>query len=137
MRRRDFIVGLGSTTAWPLVARAQQPAMPVVGLLRFESLDSMRDPIAAFRRGLADSGYVEGRKVAIESRSAEGQADRLFPIITTNSICVAGEKLYDHFATPGDETDRRATKFDWDEPTGKLVDIIRSDLRSYDRSEYR
>jgi ABC-type uncharacterized transport system substrate-binding protein len=51
--------------------------MPVVGLLRFESLDSMRDPMAAFHRGLADSGYVEGRNVAIESRSAEGQADRL------------------------------------------------------------
>jgi putative tryptophan/tyrosine transport system substrate-binding protein len=76
MRRREFIAGL-SATALPLAARAQQPAMPIVGLLRFESLGSMRDPMAAFRRGLADSGYVEGRNVAIESRSAEGQADRL------------------------------------------------------------
>jgi putative ABC transport system substrate-binding protein len=77
MRRREFIAGLGGAAAWPLAARAQQPAMPVVGLLRFQPLDSMRDPIAAFHRGLADSGYVEGRNVAIESRSAEGQADRL------------------------------------------------------------
>ena len=76
MRRREFIAGL-SATALPLAARAQQPAMPVVGLLRIGSLDSMRDPMAAFHRGLADSGYVEGRNVAIESRSAEGQADRL------------------------------------------------------------
>jgi ABC-type uncharacterized transport system substrate-binding protein len=77
MRRREFIAGLGGVAVWPLAAQAQQPAMPVVGLLRFQSLDSMRDPMAAFHRGLADSGYVEGRNVAIESRSAEGQADRL------------------------------------------------------------
>src|SRR5271157_2233681 len=77
MRRRDFIAGLGSAAAWPVVAPAQQPTIPVVGLLRFESLDSMRDPMAAFHRGLADSGYVEGRNVVIEPRSAEGQADRL------------------------------------------------------------
>ena len=77
MRRRDFIAGLGGAAAWPVAARTQQPAMPVVGLLRFQALDSMRDPMAAFRRGLADSGYVEGRNVVIESRSAEGQAERL------------------------------------------------------------
>jgi putative tryptophan/tyrosine transport system substrate-binding protein len=78
MKRREFIAGLsGAAAAWPFAARAQQPAMPVVGLLRFQPLDSMRDPMAALHRGLADSGYVEGRNVAIESRSAEGQADRL------------------------------------------------------------
>jgi putative tryptophan/tyrosine transport system substrate-binding protein len=77
VKRREFIAGLGTAAAWPLAARAQQPAMPVVGLLRFQPLDSMRDPMAAFHRGLADSGYVEGRNVAIQSRSAEGQADRL------------------------------------------------------------
>jgi putative tryptophan/tyrosine transport system substrate-binding protein len=77
MRRREFIAGIGSAAAWPVAAGAQQPPMPVVGLLRFQPLDSMRDPMAAFHRGLADSGYVEGRNVAIESRSAEGQADRL------------------------------------------------------------
>jgi len=62
MKRREFIAGL-SATALPLAARAQQPAMPAVGLLRFQPLDSMRDPMAAFHRGLADSGYVEGRIV--------------------------------------------------------------------------
>ena len=77
MRRRDFIAGLSSAAAWPVVARAQQAAVPVIGLLRFESLESMRDLIAAFHRGLADSGYVEGRNLAVEYRSAEGQSDRL------------------------------------------------------------
>jgi putative ABC transport system substrate-binding protein len=77
MRRREFIAGLGGTMAWPVAARAQQPALPVIGLLRIQSLDSMRDLIAAFHRGLADSGYVEGRNVAIEYRSGEGQEDRL------------------------------------------------------------
>ena len=57
--RREFIAGLGSTAAWSVVAQAQQAVMPVIGLLRFESLESMRDLIAAFHRGLADSGYVE------------------------------------------------------------------------------
>jgi len=77
MNRREFIAGLGGAAAWPVVTRAQQPATPVIGLLRFQSLDSMRAPMAAFHRGLADSGYIEGRNVAIEPRSAEGQADRL------------------------------------------------------------
>jgi ABC-type uncharacterized transport system substrate-binding protein len=76
MRRREFIAGLGCAVAAP-AARAQQPAMPVIGLLRFESLETMRDLIAAFHRGLADTGYVEGRNLAIEYRSAEGQSDRL------------------------------------------------------------
>jgi putative tryptophan/tyrosine transport system substrate-binding protein len=78
MRRRDFIAALGGAAAgWPVVARSQQQVVPVVGLLRFQPLDSMGDPISAFYRGLAESGYVEGRNVAIESRAAEGQADRL------------------------------------------------------------
>jgi GT2 family glycosyltransferase/glycosyltransferase involved in cell wall biosynthesis len=65
------------------------------------------------------------------------EAHREFPIDTTNSVSVASEKLYEHFTARRDETKRRATIFDWDEPVGKLVDIIRSDLRSYDRPEYR
>jgi putative ABC transport system substrate-binding protein len=77
VRRRDFITLIGGAATWPMTARAQQPAMPVIGLLRFQSLDSMRDPMAAFYRGLSDIGYVEGHNVAFEYRSAEGQADRL------------------------------------------------------------
>jgi putative tryptophan/tyrosine transport system substrate-binding protein len=76
MKRRQFIAGL-SAAALPLAAQAQQSTLPEVGLLRFQPLVSMRDPMAAFHRGLADSGYVEGRNMVIQSRSAEGQADRL------------------------------------------------------------
>jgi GT2 family glycosyltransferase len=65
------------------------------------------------------------------------EAHREFPIDTTNSIRVASEKLYQHFTAPRAELNRRAITFDWDEPVGKLVDILRSDLRSCYRSEYR
>src|SRR6266446_4696766 len=78
MRRRDFIIGIaGSTVAWPLAARAQQPAMPVIGLLSPASPDSFAHFMRAFRQGLKDTGYVEGDNVAIEYRWAENQMDRL------------------------------------------------------------
>ena len=77
MRRRDFIAGLGSTAAWPVAARAQQPAMPVIGLLMTTSQEANLGRLAAFREGLNRTGYVEMRNVAIEYRSADGQYERL------------------------------------------------------------
>jgi putative ABC transport system substrate-binding protein len=77
MKRREFIAGLGSAAAWPVVARAQQPALPVIGWLGPQSADDAYKSIVAFLQGLKDTGYVEGQNVAIEYRWAENQYDRL------------------------------------------------------------
>jgi putative ABC transport system substrate-binding protein len=78
MRRREFITLLGGAVAAnPLAARAQQPAMPVIGYLSFGTLDTTRETVAAVRRGLSDTGYVEGRNLAVEYRWAEDRLDRM------------------------------------------------------------
>jgi putative tryptophan/tyrosine transport system substrate-binding protein len=86
MRRRDFIKGIaGSTTAWPLVARAQQRSPPVIGFLRSTSLADAAHLVTGFRNGLREAGFVEGQNVAVEYRSANDQLDRL-PVLVTDLI---------------------------------------------------
>src|SRR6516225_9951567 len=78
IRRRAFIAGLGSAAAWPVMARAQQPAVPVIGVLSVQSADdSYKNFTVPFLQGLKEAGYVEGQNVAIEYRWAESQYDRL------------------------------------------------------------
>ena len=78
LRRRDFIAGLGgAAAAWPLAAHAQRPAMPVVGFLFVSPPEVAAKFPAAFRKRLSEMGYVEGRNLAIEIRSAHNQSDRL------------------------------------------------------------
>src|SRR6516165_3219919 len=77
MRRRDFITFVGGGAAWPLAARAQQQAIPVIGLLGGGSPESFAPTFAALRQGLQEAGFVEGRNAEIEARWARGQFDRL------------------------------------------------------------
>jgi putative ABC transport system substrate-binding protein len=78
MRRREFIGSvIGTAVGWPLVAWAQQPAMPVIGFLNSASPDSSTYDVRGFHKGLSETGYVEGQNVAIEYRWAEGHYDRL------------------------------------------------------------
>src|SRR5262245_28628854 len=81
MRRREFIfitlLGGSATASWPLAARAQQPALPVIGYLGAETPAAFASRLTAFRQGLSETGYDEGRNIAIEFRWAEGQHSKL------------------------------------------------------------
>jgi len=89
MRRREFIAGIGGAVAWPLVARAQKPAMPVIGVLHSGSPAPLADQMAAFKRGLSETGFAENQDVSIEYRWAEGHYDKL-PALAAD---LAGRKL--------------------------------------------
>src|SRR3981189_2356902 len=106
MKRREFITLLGSAAVvWPLAGRAQQPAMPGVGVFHLTSLEARRDYLAAFHRGLAETGYIEGRNVASEYRWAEGQNDRL-PALAAELV----RRQVSVIATPGSTPSALAAK---------------------------
>src|SRR5215813_3122864 len=88
LKRREFITLLGgAAAAWPLAARAQQPATPLVGVMSPLSLATAARNLAALRNGLRDLGYIEGRNIKIESRFAEGMAER-FPALVSDLVAL-------------------------------------------------
>jgi len=105
MRRRQFIAGLGSAAAWPLAARAQQATLPVVGFVNPGSADAGADNIAAFRKGLGETGYVDGQNATVEYHWLEGQYDRL-PALMADLV----RRRVAVIATPGSDTATLAAK---------------------------
>src|ERR1700681_1899879 len=106
MRRREFITLLGgAAAAWPLAARAQQPAMPVVGGLRPDTPTANVSLMAAFRKGLSEAGFVEGRNLALEFRWGQNDRDRM-PELAADLI----RRKVDVIATPESAVSALAAK---------------------------
>jgi putative tryptophan/tyrosine transport system substrate-binding protein len=105
MRRREFVAGLGSAAAWPVVARAQQPALPVVAFVNASTAEASAAKAAAFRRGLTEAGYIDGQNVTIEYHWLEGQLLRL-PVLMADLV----RRRVAVIATPGTVTAAIAAK---------------------------
>ena len=106
MNRREFITLIGGSAAWPLAARAQQRAMPVIGYLTNRTTDSDTSMLVSLRRGLADVGYTEGRNVAIEYRFTDGRYDRQSGQLTDLTQRKVGVIVFARFV-PTDELVQR------------------------------
>jgi putative tryptophan/tyrosine transport system substrate-binding protein len=105
MKRREFIAGLGGAAAWALAARAQQPGVPVVGVLRDRSPRDDAHLWTAFRQGFAEAGYVESQNLSIEYRWADGQSDRL-PALAVELV----RRQVAAIATPGSTAGAQAAR---------------------------